>query len=679
MPNHLISETSPYLQQHAHNPVDWYPWNAESLRQAREQDKPILLSIGYSACHWCHVMAHESFEDPEIAALMNAHFINIKVDREERPDLDQIYQTAHFMLTRRSGGWPLTMFLTPDGAPFFGGTFFPRWNSHNLPAFPDVLRHMARVYAEHRAEITAQNSELLAALAKTGEAGPGPSGALNDAPLAAASAQLAESFDHEHGGFGDAPKFPHPVEFDFLLRRGEAADDPHARHIVLHSLEQMAQGGIYDQLGGGFCRYSVDGYWNIPHFEKMLYDNGLLLALYCDAWQASGNPLFARVVEQTAGWVQREMTAPQGGFCSSLDADSEHEEGKFYVWQPEEVRALLTPEEFAVAAPHYGLDLPPNFDQVTWHLHVSSPLGRVAASLHLNPDAASSLLASAQEKLFAARERRVHPGRDDKVLASWNGLMITGMARAARVMRRRDWLRAAQRAMDFVRGALWQDGRLLATWRDGRAHLNAYLDDYAFLLQAALELLQAEFRASDLEFAGQLAEVLLTQFEDGGSGGFFFTGNNHETLIQRPKTGHDNATPSGNGIAAYALQRLSLVTGVQAYAQAAERCLKSFYPAMQQGASYHASLCTVLEEYLRLPSLLVLRGNAEQVAAWQNELRGRYLPEVLALAPPADATGLPEPLSKPGGDTPTAWLCQGTHCLPPITRLEDLLAALDAS
>ena len=673
MANHLITETSPYLQQHAGNPVDWYPWNAESLRLAREQDKPILLSIGYSACHWCHVMAHESFEDPDVAAVMNAHFVNVKVDREERPDLDQIYQTAHYMLTQRSGGWPLTMFLMPDGTPFFGGTYFPKWNSHNLPAFPDVLNHIARVYRENRDEIASQNRELLAALAKTSAPARRPADALHDAPLHDAVRQLREAFDPEHGGFGDAPKFPHAVEQDFLLRHSDHASEAEVRHVVLHTLQQMAQGGIYDQLGGGFCRYSVDAYWNIPHFEKMLYDNGLLLALYCDAWQCSGNPLFRQAAEETAGWVHREMTSPGGGFYSSLDADSEHEEGKFYVWQLEEVHGLLTAEEYAVAAPHYGLDLPPNFDQVAWHLHVSTPLGRVAASQHLNPDSAVALLASARDKLFAARALRVRPGRDEKILTSWNGLMITGLARAARIMQRPDWLRTSQRAMDFVRGTLWRDGRLFATCRNGKARLNAYLDDHAYVLQAALELLQAEFRMVDLAFAEQLADALLDRFEDRENGGFFFTSHDHEDLIQRPKTGQDNATPSGNGIAAFALQRLAAVTGKQVYAQAAERCLKSFFPVMQQAASYHGSLCTALEEHLRPPSLLVLNGAA---GAWQEQLRTRYLPDMICIIVPDNAAGIPEPLSKPAAGQATAWLCTGTQCLPPITRIDDLLAAM---
>jgi uncharacterized protein YyaL (SSP411 family) len=677
MTNQLIIETSPYLRQHSGNPVDWHAWNPEALRLAREQDKPILLSVGYSACHWCHVMAHESFEDVEVDALMNAHFINIKVDREERPDLDQIYQTAHYMLTRRSGGWPLTMFLSPDCTPYFGGTYFPRWSRHNLPAFPDVLKLAAQIYAEHRKEIEGQNSQLLAALAEIAPQSDINCAVLHDAPLVLAVAQLGENYDGAHGGFDDAPKFPHFPELDFLLRHSQTANDVHARNMVLHSLEQMACGGIYDQLGGGFCRYSVDAYWNIPHFEKMLYDNGLLLALYSDAWQCSGSPLFAQVIEQTAGWVMSEMQAPEGGYYSSLDADSEHEEGKFYVWQREEIRGLLSAEEYAVAAPHYGLDREPNFDQIAWHLHVSMPLGEVAASLHLSEEQTMVMLSAARNKLYSARARRVRPERDEKILASWNGLMIAGMARAARVMRRESWLESAQHAMDFIRSTLWNDGRLLATFNGGKAHLNAYLDDHAFMLQAALELLQAGFRRDDLMFATQLADALLERFEDKQYGGFFFTSHDHEALILRPKTGQDNAIPSGNGVAAHALQRLALITGNLEYADAAERCLKLFFPAMQQAAGYHSSLCTALAENLRQPALLVLRGKPDVALAWKHEIQRRYLPGLMMITPPEISTGLPEPLDKPASEHATAWLCAGTKCLPPVTRLADLISAVE--
>ena len=673
MANHLVNETSPYLRQHAGNPVDWRPWGPEALRLAREQDKPILLSIGYSSCHWCHVMAHESFEDAGVAALMNALFVNIKVDREERPDLDQIYQAAHYLLVQGSGGWPLTMFLTPDGTPFFGGTYFPKFNSHNLPAFPDVLQRAAEVYREKRHEVALQNKDLVAALAR---AQPQPDSAadLQDAPLHLAMAQLGENFDPVHGGFGAAPKFPQQPELDFLLRR--SAIDARAHNMALYSLEQMANGGIFDHLSGGFYRYSVDEYWNIPHFEKMLYDNGQLLALYSDAWLCSGKPQFAQVTKETASWVMRKMQASEGGYYSSLDADSEHEEGKFYVWQRDEIRGLLNAQEYAVAELHYGLDRPPNFDQIAWHLHVSMSMGEVAASLQLSAEEAEKHLSSARQKLYTARARRVHPARDEKILASWNGLMITGMARAARAMQRHDWLESAQRAMDFVRSVLWRDGRLLATCKDGRAHLNAYLDDHAFLLQAALELVQAAFRREDLDFAIQLADALLERFEDRQNGGFFFTSHDHEALIQRPKVGQDSAMPSGNGVAALALQRMALVTGKLEYADAAERCLKLFFPLLQQVPSAHGSLCTALSENLRPASLLVLRGKPNELDVWQGKLRRRYFPDVLIITPPENTDGLPEPLVKPTGEHATAWLCRGTQCLPPITRIEELLSAL---
>jgi uncharacterized protein YyaL (SSP411 family) len=676
MPNRLAQETSPYLQQHADNPVDWHAWNPDTLRLAREQDKPILLSIGYSACHWCHVMAHESFEDAEVAAVMNEHFINIKVDREERPDLDQIYQAAHHLLTQRNGGWPLTMFLSPDGTPFFGGTYFPKQARYNLPAFPDLLEHVARVYRDNRAELAAQGVHLIAALASTV---PKPGLAelsLSAQPLELAVRQHKKNYDSVHGGFGGAPKFLHPAELELLLRRSHANHDKQGLHIVLHTLQQMAHGGLYDQLGGGFCRYSVDERWDIPHFEKMLYDNGLLLGLYCDAWQSSGDPLFARVVEQTAAWVMREMQSPEGGYYSSLDADSEHEEGKFYVWQRNEISALLNDDEYALVAPYYGLDRPANFENHAWNLRVSASLQEIALRLDLSAEQATALLGSAQKKLFAARTQRIRPGRDEKILAAWNGLMITGMARAARMFDRPDWLHSAQRAMDFVRNTLWRDGRLLATYKDGKAHLNAYLDDHAFLLNALLELLQAEFRSVDLAFAVQLGNALPARFEDKQNGGLFFTSHDHETLIQRNKIGQDNATPSGNGIAAQALLRLSLLTGETEYAQAAERCLKLFSPALQQAAGYHSSLCTALAEYLQPSAVLVLRGTTSTTKHWQDALRSRYLTGVMTIVLADDVADLPDVLAKPRGEKTTAWLCRGTVCLPPITGLDELLEQL---
>jgi hypothetical protein len=677
MPNLLAKETSPYLQQHADNPVDWHAWNPDTLRLAREQDKPILLSIGYSACHWCHVMAHESFEDADVAAVMNEHFINIKVDREERPDLDQIYQTAHHLLTQRSGGWPLTMFLCPDGTPFFGGTYFPKQARYSLPAFPDLLERVSQVYHENRAELAAQGEHLIAALAQTVPQLARSGVTLNDQPLALAVRQHKEHFDSMHGGFGGAPKFLHPAELDLLLRRAHATSDKPARRIGFHTLQQMAHGGLYDQLGGGFCRYSVDERWDIPHFEKMLYDNGLLLGLYCDVWQSSNDPLFAHVVEQTATWVLREMQSPEGGYYSSLDADSEHEEGKFYVWQRDEIRRLLSNDEYALMAPYYGLDRPANFENHAWNLRVSAPLQEIAQHLTLSAEQVTALLASGRNKLFAAREQRIRPGRDEKILAAWNGLMITGMAHASRVFARPDWLHSAQRAMDFVRDTMWRDGKLLATYKDGKAHLNAYLDDHAFLLHALLELMQAEYRSVDMTFAVQLGDALLARFEDKQNGGFFFTSHDHEALIQRNKIGQDNATPSGNGIAAQTLLRLAELTGKTEYADAAERCLKLFFPALQQAAAYHSSLCTALAEYMQPPSVLVLRGSASSSIAWQKAFRSRYMPDVMTIALSDDVADLPDVLEKPRGEKTTAWLCHGTQCLPPIYDLEELLKQLD--
>ncbi len=670
MPNRLAHETSPYLQQHAGNPVDWFPWGEEALTLARTRDQPILLSVGYSACHWCHVMAHESFEDAAVAAEMNRLYVNIKVDREERPDLDQIYQTAHHMLTRRNGGWPLTMFLMPDGTPFFGGTYFPKMPRYNMPGFLDLLPRIEKAYREQRAEIGKQNESLMTALAGTVPAG-SDAGEFTRAPLTDALSEFAQVFDREHGGIGHAPKFPHPYELAFCLRRHALDDDKTGLDIAHTTLTHMAEGGIYDHLGGGFARYSVDETWTIPHFEKMLYDNGPLLALYCDAWRVTQSPRYKTVCAETAAWVMREMQsaviANEGGYYSSFDADSEHVEGKFYVWTPDEVKAVLTPEEYAVLAPHYGLAATANFEHEFWHLRVTRPPA----------DGSEALLASARAKLLAVRNQRIWPGRDEKILTSWNALMIKGMARAARVFDQPAWLVSAQNALDFIRRTLWcpahESGRLLATYKDGKAHLNAYLDDYAFLLDALLELMQSEFRAGDLAFARALADRLLAQFEDAEQGGFFFTSHDHEKLIHRGKPGHDNATPSGNGVAAFALQRLGHLIGEPRYIEAAERAIRLFYGAMQRQPSAFVSLLTALEESLTPPRIVILRGAAHALGEWQRTLATMYLPQTLIVALPDNLTDLPALLDKPapaasaGGVN--AWVCQGVSCLPPLSDL----------
>jgi uncharacterized protein YyaL (SSP411 family) len=683
MPNHLVQETSPYLQQHADNPVDWYPWGEEALSRARAQDKPILLSVGYSACHWCHVMAHESFEDADVAALMNAHYVNIKVDREERPDLDQIYQTAHHMLTQKSGGWPLTMFLVPDGTPFFGGTYFPKTPRYGMPGFLDLLPKIAAAYYAKRGDIGKQNAALMEALSRTlpGRGYDEPSD-MDAAPLAAAVASFAEVFDEVHGGIGAAPKFPHPFELEFCLRRHARAGSGIALDIARVTLEQMAEGGIYDQLGGGFSRYSVDPHWTIPHFEKMLYDNGPLLALYSDAWRVSQLPLFKQVAAETAAWVMREMQSPQGGYYSSLDADSEHEEGKFYVWSRDTVKALVTDAEYAVIAAHYGIVGGPNFEGKYWHLRVAAPLAQIAQQIGVPLTECESRLASARGKLLAAREQRIWPGRDEKVLVSWNALMIRGMARAARVFIEPAWLQSAQRAIDFIRSVMWRDGRLLATYKDGKAHLSAYLDDHAFLLDALIELMQIEFRLADLDFAHDLAELLLAQFEDRARGGFFFVSHDHEKLIHRAKPGHDNATPSGNGVAAMALQRLGHLLGKPRYLAAAERTIRLFYPALAQHPASFVSLATALEEWLDPPQLVILRGAAGTLPTWQHALAATYRPHTIILGIPENLQHLPPALDKPAHTGPTgggvsAWVCRGVSCVPPIADRMALVRALD--
>ena len=679
--NRLAAETSPYLQQHAHNPVDWYPWGPEALERARREQKPILLSIGYSACHWCHVMAHESFEDPDTARLMNELFVNIKVDREERPDLDKIYQVAHQLLTQRSGGWPLTMFLDPENqVPFFGGTYFPRESRYGLPSFQEVLRRVAEFFRDNREQLLAQSGSLVQALQSLAAMPPVP-GELNRQPLDAARRQSEQSFDARHGGFGQAPKFPHPTSIERLLRHWAATSaagrpDDRALHMATFTLRRMALGGIYDQLGGGFARYSVDEHWAIPHFEKMLYDNAQLLPLYANAWRATGDELFRRIAVETGAWVMREMQAPEGGYYSTLDADSEGEEGRFYVWDREEIRSLLSAEEYAVAARRFGLDRAPNFEG-RWHLNVHADEDELARAFGLTRERITETLESVRRKLFEARERRVRPGRDEKILTAWNGLMIRGIAIAGRRLGREDFIRSAEHALDFIRDTLWRDGRLLATYKDGRAHLNAYLDDYAFLLDGTLELLQARWRGADLNFAVALAEALLRHFEDRERGGFYFTADDHEALIQRPKPLTDDALPSGNGIAAFALGRLGHLLGEARYLEAAERTLKAAWGSLQQLPYAHEALLIALEEYLTPPQTVILRGQPDLLKPWQARSIRPYAPARLTLALPATAQDLPAALAQYAvKDAVTAYICTGNTCSPPITSLDDLDARL---
>ena len=621
-------------------------------------------------------MAHESFEDPETAQLMNRLFVNIKVDREERPDLDKIYQSAHQILAKRPGGWPLTVFLTPDDQrPFFAGTYFPKEPRHGLPAFSRLLEGVAAAYREQGSAIREQNRALMDALARFT---PGGGGEIPDAtPLAAARRRLADDFDPVHGGLGSAPKFPHVTDLKRLLRhyaasRADGAPDREALHMVAFTLERMIRGGLNDQLGGGFCRYSVDDLWMIPHFEKMLYDNGPLLALCCDVWQITGDPLFREAAVATADWVIREMQSPEGGYYSTLDADSEGEEGKFYVWDHAEIARLLTAEEYAPFAAVHGLDRKPNFEG-KWHLYGYRTAAEVACDLEMPPASVADLLETARNKLFAAREDRGRPGRDEKILTAWNGLMIKGMARAARVLKRADYLASARRALDFIRAELWRNGRLLATYKDDKAHLNAYLDDYAYLIDALLELLQTRWQRADLELATALAEVLLDQFADPREGGFFFTSNDHERLIHRPKPLGDESVPAGNGVAARVLQRLGHLLGEPRYLTAAQGTLALAAEPMRRLPHAHASLLAALEEHLAPPQTLIIRGTGDDLAHWAGIAQRTYAPRRLVLAIPATEEGLPGSLEAmtPGAGT-RAYPCLGTRCETPVDDLEAL-------
>lgn len=679
--NSLSAETSPYLQQHAKNPVDWHPWNSEALALAKQRNKPILLSIGYSACHWCHVMAHESFEDAATAALMNDLFINIKVDREERPDLDKIYQTAHYMLTQRNGGWPLTMFLTPDDQiPFYGGTYFPRVAHYGLPGFSDLLRQIANAYTQRKDDIRKQNQSILNSLDaafSTREQSILP----DNNVLQQAFQNLSHSFDQRHGGFGQAPKFPHPTNIEILLRYGFLDSSPEnettqAMRMVEFSLEKMAHGGLYDQLGGGFSRYSVDDVWMIPHFEKMLYDNGPLLGLYCQTFAITARPLFKRIATETADWVIQEMQSPEGGYYSSLDADSEGQEGKFYVWTPDEVKGLLTEEEFPVFAHRYGLDRKANFEG-RWHLHVYADIEELGRKFNLEKPRVESLLQSARAKLYDTRKNRIWPGRDEKILVSWNALMIKGMTQAAQYLNNDQYANSANNAVDFIFKTLWKNGRLFATYKDGKAHLNAYLDDYAFLLDALIEMLQLKWDSQLLTWTEQIAEILLDQFEDKEQGGFFFTSHDHEQLIQRPKTLADEAMPSGYAVATLALQRLGWLLGESRYLATTERSLRAAASAIQQSPSAHSSLLNAYDDYLNPPLLIILRGNGDELRRWKNETRKQFSPLRMCFTIPDDALNLPKALSskKPQGNC-VAYLCTGTSCSNHVAEFETFQESL---
>ena len=683
--NTLVDETSPYLRQHADNPVHWQPWCDQALTWARVKDRPILLSIGYSACHWCHVMAHESFTDAATATLMNQLFVNIKVDREERPDLDKIYQSAHQLLMRRPGGWPLTVFLTPDDhVPFFVGTYFPPVAHQTMPSFRQLLVRVRKIYDDQREDIRTQNISVINAL-QSMEPEPGTEASLSAAPLKQAQQLLLQSFDSVHGGFGTAPKFPHSTNLERLLRNVAltGGDDKDTLKMIRFSFQCMYEGGLYDQLGGGFYRYSVDERWMIPHFEKMLYDNGLLLQLACQLSHLTPDNRLDRVIRETADWVIREMQAPEGGYWSTLDADSEGEEGKFYVWTATEIQQALTPTEWDLFAPRFGLDRSPNFEDRHWHLHGFKPLEQVAADHGVEPTAALAILDRARAKLFALRSQRVRPGLDHKVLTAWNALMIKAMAQAARAIDDPRYLQSAERAKSFIHHQLWHEQRLFAVYCEGKAGFSAYLDDYAFMIDAMLDLLECRFNADDLEFAIELADALLAHFEDRQRGGFFFTAHDHEHLLYRTKPMQDDALPSGNGIAAYALQRLGHLLGDRRYLEASKRTLLLAQSQIARAPHAHNALLLAQEEYLYPPQTIVLRANEAGLARWSRRAHYRYAPRRQVLAIPNRITtplpGLLAERTPQSEDGTIAYVCQGHHCDLPITSFEAFEQALETT
>jgi uncharacterized protein YyaL (SSP411 family) len=674
MPNRLADETSPYLLQHKDNPVDWYPWGPEALERARAEDRPILLSVGYSACHWCHVMEYESFEDPQTAALMNEHFVCIKVDREERPDIDSIYMAAVRGMTGH-GGWPMTVFLTPEGAPFYGGTYYPPEPRHGLPGFTQVLAALADAWKERRGEVDRSAAEISESLQRGIPRG--AAGALSTSILDRAAHHLATRFDARWGGFGGAPKFPQPMTIEVLLRHWKRTAGPEALQMAAHTLRRMHAGGMYDHVGGGFARYSVDARWLVPHFEKMLYDNALLVQAYTHAFQATGDPEFREVVEETLGFVLREMTGTEGGFYSAFDADSEGEEGKFYVWTPDEIDAVAGRDDGALVRSYYGVTAEGNFEGRNI-LHTPQEPVEAAADAGVTVAELKGALDRARPKLYAARAKRVPPGRDDKVLTSWNAMMLHAFADAARVFGRADYRDAAERSADFLLRALRPDGALLRTYKDGRAKIGAFLEDYALLADALVALYETTFDARWLREAHALAGQMLERFWDDGQGMFFDTARDAEKLVVRPRDVYDSATPSGNSAATLVLLRLSELTGEERFRAVAERVLASFADSLSRFPGAFSHLMTALDRYLAVPQEVAIAGRPgdEDTEALLAVVRRAYLPNTaVALRRPDEGENEQIPLLR--GRTAiegkaAAYVCERFACQRPVTTPEDL-------
>jgi uncharacterized protein len=688
MPNRLAQETSPYLLQHRNNPVDWYPWGKEALERARREDKPIFLSIGYSACHWCHVMEHESFENESIARVLNEHFVPIKVDREERPDLDQIYMNAVQMLTGH-GGWPMSVFLTPDLKPFFGGTYWPPHSARGMPGFDQVLGAVADAWRNRRDEALNAAEQLTAELQNLGRVGGGEASKLSMSLIDGAVSQLRRAFDGTYGGFGSAPKFPHPMDLQLLVRVAQRTGQQGPLDMVRLTLDRMAAGGIYDHLGGGFARYSTDALWLVPHFEKMLYDNALLAGAYLDAYLVTGDGDYARVLRETLNYIIRDMTDPTGGFYSTEDADSEGHEGLFYTWTPDEIEAVLGPERARTFCRVYDVSEEGNFEGRSI-LNLPKTSEQSAQILGRVPQELAAELADSREKLFAARQHRVRPGRDDKIIVAWNGLMIDAMARAGAALNEPDYVITACETASFILSRMRRDdGRLLHTSRGGSARLDAYLDDYTSLANSLVTLYEANFNERWIEEAARLMDIVLQKFADPEGGGFFYTADDHEQLIARNKELTDSSTPSGNALAATALLRLGKLLGRSDYLDAAERTLAAAAPIMERAPLASGQMFIALDRHLGPSHELVLVGDMarDETKTANSAVQRRYLPRtVIAVrdSRQTDASASRSALledvfvgkASPDGQ-PTLYVCQNFACQEPAKGLAAIEAQLD--
>jgi hypothetical protein len=674
--NRLIGETSPYLLQHAHNPVDWYPWGEEAFARARAENKPILLSVGYSACHWCHVMERESFESPEIAGLMNELYVNVKVDREERPDVDDVYMKAVQMLTGR-GGWPMTVFLTPDAKPFYGGTYFPPTDRHGLPGFPRILQAVARAYRERPEDVARSVGELLSGIERLEQSQP------TDGPLDAtlprrAAEALLGHVDADDGGLGGAPKFPHTSVFQLLLRQHRATGRQALLDAVLLTCEHMAGGGVYDQIGGGFHRYAVDAHWLVPHFEKMLYDNAQLPRLYLEAFQVTGDRALRRIAEETLDYLLRDMRHSDGAFYSATDADSEGEEGRYFVWSRAEVARLVDERDVDLVCRYWDISEGGNFEGANI-AHVTLDVEHVAKLFGRSPDDAAAAIARARAALLATRDSRVPPLRDEKILAAWNGLAIGAFAEGGRVLRERRFVDAARRAADFVWTRMRSGDRLLHGWAGGQARHGAYLDDHAFLAAAFVDLYEATGERTHLERALALVAALDARFRDAQGGGYFFTAHDEERLIARSKTGADGSLPSGNSVAAHTLLRLHHLTGEAVHRERAEEILRLYHAEASRNPFGYAAYLQALELYLDGPTEVVVVGDAAGAEPLWSAVAGVYLPHhVLVAAAPGDTDPLAPARERPQVDgRPTAYVCRGFTCSAPTSDpagLRSLLA-----